>query len=310
MAGEHMSLICDCRYLIKGKPAELAEFTKNHIRHGHFNLESLGIDYPEYFNTENPYNPRKIMKYEIKELNIWLTIVRRRNFERQFVYEDIFNAIRQRYPHLEVQYGYIEEDTFGIFHFPGGTIRCDEDNLDNFKVDYEFKPIEDFNKIVLEGNHDDLAKFLENEVVYGKLKSHRWTGNNIREFENRIAIYFEGITRLHTRKTYDYISSKYPQLHIALHTLTIRHAKFTILEDGRTVTAISLTDYMHCRRIMRRYNFFEGVFDPVGYFVENAFNTLVLKACERYRYENRIYQELSLNMYYDKADSQLELYYC
>lgn len=308
-----MSLIYTCKYVIKGKPAELAEFAENHINNrGRFDLNSLGIDYPEYFDDENPYGPRLIMRYGITELNIWLTVVKRSAFKRQFVEDDIFEAIKERYPNLEVHYGYIIDGMEGFFHFPWGVVRAEEENLERFLVDYEFKPIEYFNKLVLEGDSGDLTEFIENELEYGKLKSHMWGGNDFRlvSIENRIEIYFEEINHNTKMKTYDSILSKYPQLHIKMYTLSIKKFAFEIHEKGKEKIEIGMYTYDDYMKLMDEYNFFERFPSRSGYWVDFAFDTLVFKACERYRFYNEIYWGLSLKMYRLKAKSDLHLYYC
>lgn len=309
-----MSEIITCKYVIKGKPAELAEFAENHINdRGRFDLNSLGIDYPEYFDDENPYDSRIIMKYGISELNIWLTVVKRSAFKRQFVEDDIFEAIKERYPNFEVHYGYLNNGEVGVFYFPWGTVRAEEENLERFMVDYEFKPIEYFNKLVLEGDPGDLTEFIENELEYGKLKSHMWGGNDFRRvsIKNRIAVYFEEIDGYTKMKTYDSILSKYPQLHIKMYTLSIKYCAFEIHEKGKENIRIDMYTYDDYEKLMDEYNFVERFPSlPAGYWIDLAFNTLVFKACERYRFYNKIYWGLSLKMYRLKSRSNLDLYYC
>lgn len=304
-----MSVTYTCRYVIKGKPAELAAFVGHHIHHGRFDLNSLGIDYPEYFDDENPYDPRQIMKYGITELNIWLTVVKRNATKRQFVEEDIYEAIKEKYPNLEVHYGYNDNDSMGLFHFPWGSVRAGYENLKKFNVDYELEPIKYFNKLVLEGDSDDLNEFLENELEEGKLKSHMWSGNVNMRIENRVAIYFEELDGYTQMETYENILSKYPQLHVKMYSMSIRYMVFQIYEKGKETIRIKMYTYDDFLKLINEYDFLKRSYSS-GEWVDFAFINLVIKACERYRYENEIYREISLMMYGAKAASNMHLYHC
>ena len=300
-----MSTVINCKYMIKGDSQELAEFVEKHIVEGCFDPMTLGID-GEYMNLENPYTVEEVLKYNITQLNIWFYVVSRSN-NRPNAEWDILEAIKDRYPNLEVNFGYIIDDV-GSIEFPNEIIICDDNiRLHDFKIDFGFKLPDTFNKIIIHGKSDDLIEFVKNEIEYGRVKSHFWCGNNF-DLEKiakldaaEIAIYFEQEIHQQQDFLYEDVILRYPNCHVKMHSLAIKHKKFIIKEKGEKRISIEMSSYKDFKSLIEKYNFFDSKYEDIRphgrKYIEDEFYKLIFKACEKYRSENDIFDELSLKMY-------------
>ena len=112
-----MSVDIAYEYTLKGENKDLAEFVEKTISEDTFNPETLGIEYPEYGDAINPLHAKEILENEIKEIKIYVWVVYRRQFENGCVEEDIYEAMKSQFPHLEVSYKEIESYLFDIIQY-------------------------------------------------------------------------------------------------------------------------------------------------------------------------------------------------
>lgn len=313
-----MSVLTSCRFIIRGEPLELAKFVKNHIRDGELDLSTFGFDCGEYLSNA-PYTVREVGKYYIDQLNIWITLVGRKNCSID-VESDLLEAITKRYPNFQIDYGYYVEDYGGRFVFSDKIVICENyDELKDFKHEFGFKLPTEFNKLMICGNGGKLVKFIENELEYGRVKSRLWGGNTFdlegigKCDKTEIAVYFEHDTHLYQKNLYNYFIAKYPNLHFRMYSLDIFNNRFTITQKGKGAVHLPMRDYQDYNYVIGTSEFFTPCKHRdsfYGYnYTKEAYLLLVFKACERYKYENAICNGLSKMMYRKRPYSKSALHY-